>query len=210
MNDRSADQPTLLGDRARHALRVDGPPWARRTADAASGCAVLSLLAGLWYGPAAIALVALVLLGVVLVRLAPLPGQLQALTLSSLVASAWVALLGGFQQVPWLDVVAHTLITGMLAAGAVALLTGPPLRPRGSGPALDRRVDVVLLTTGLGSLLAVIWEIAEWVGHVYVDSAVFVSYDDTIGDLAAGLVGSLLAGVLLGRIIRPRTGGPPR
>ncbi|GAB2617622.1 hypothetical protein [Pseudactinotalea suaedae] len=210
MRERSSDQATVLGDQARHALHVEGPPWARRTADVASGLAILSLLAGLWFGPVAIALVALVLLGVVVVRLAPLPGQLQALTLCSLVGSAWAALLGGYQQIPWLDVVAHTVITGMLAAVATTLLTGPPLRPHGAGRALDRSVDVVLVTTGLGSLLAVIWEIAEWVGHVYVDPAVFVSYDDTIGDLAAGLLGSVLAGLLLARFVRTRTRGPGR
>lgn len=208
MSERSARPPTLLTDQARQALRVDGPRWARLVTDVASVCAVASVLAGLWFGPVAIALVALVLLGVVLVRLAPLPGQMKAVAVSALVASAWAALLGGYQQVPWLDVVAHAVITGLLAAVAAALLTGPPLRPAGSGPVLDRRIDAVLVTTGLGSLLAVIWEIAEWVGHVYIDPDVFVSYDDTIGDLAAAVVGSVLAGLFLGRITRSGTGGP--
>lgn len=192
---------------AQQALRVDGPPWARRTADVGSALAVLSLLAGLWYGPVAVALVALVLLGVVVVRLVPLPGALQAVGVLALVASTWTALLDGYQRVPWLDVVAHALLTGLLAAVAAALLTGPPLRRPGSAPTLARRWDAVLVTTGLGALLAVIWEIAEWVGHTYIDSRVFVSYGDTIGDLAAGLVGSAVAGLLLGRMLRSGAGG---
>lgn len=205
MPERSASFPTLRAQ-AQHALRVDGPPWARRATEAGSTLAVLSLLAGFWYGLVAIALVALVLLGVVVVRLAPLPGQLQATAVLALVASAWTALLGGYQQVPWLDVVAHSLITGLLAAVAATLLTGPPLRRRGSGLVLGRRSDAVVVTTGLGALLAVMWEIGEWVGHTYVDPDIFVSLSDTMGDLAAGVGGSVLAGLLLGRMLRSGRG----
>jgi hypothetical protein len=200
MSGPSTQNRTPLHGQAQHALRVIGPPWARRAADVGSAAAVLSLLAGFWYGPVAVALIALVLLGVVVARLAPLPGQLQAAAVLALVWSAWTALLGGFQQVPWLDVIAHALVTGLLAAVTAALLTGPPLRDSGLG--LGRRADAVLVTTGLGALLAVVWELAEWVGHTYVDRDIFVSYPDTIADLAAGVVGSLAAGLLLGRMLR--------
>jgi hypothetical protein len=40
----------------------------------------------------------------------------------------------------------------------------------------------------------VLWELVELVGHTYIDSTIFVGYTDTIGDLAAGGLGSLLAG----------------
>lgn len=200
MSGPSTEDRTPLHEQAQHALRVAGPPWARGAADLGTAFAVLSLLAGFRYGPVAIALIALVLLGVVVARLAPLPGPLQAAAVLALVWSAWTALLGGFQEVPWLDVVAHTLVTGLLAAVTAALLTGPPLRRAGLD--LGRRADAVLVTTGLGALLAVVWEVAEWFGHTYVDRDIFVSYPDTIGDLAAGVVGSLVAGLLLARMLR--------
>src|SRR5690606_39674308 len=80
---------STLGDLARASLAVRGPLWARRLADAATGLAVLSLAAGLGWGPVAVALVALVLLGVVAVRPADLPGPVQATGLVALLASAW-------------------------------------------------------------------------------------------------------------------------
>lgn len=188
---------STLGDLARASLEVRGPLWARRLADAATGLAVLSLAAGLWWGPVAVALVALVLLGVVAVRLADLPGTVQATGLVALLASAWAALLEGYQAIGWLDVVAHAVITGLLAAVATALLTGPPLRPARTAP--GTRADAVLGTTAIGALLAVVWEVGEWVGHTYLDPAIHVGYDDTVGDLAVGVLGSLVAGVLVAR-----------
>jgi hypothetical protein len=35
----------------------------------------------------------------------------------------------------------------------------------------------------------------EWLGHNFVDSKIFVGYDDTIGDLAADGSGGLLVGL---------------
>ncbi len=43
----------------------------------------------------------------------------------------------------------------------------------------------------------VVWEIGEWFGHTFIDTSIVVEYTDTIGDLAAGGLGSLVAGGLL-------------
>jgi hypothetical protein len=37
----------------------------------------------------------------------------------------------------------------------------------------------------------------EWLGKTYVSSSIFVAYDDTIGDMAVGGLGALVAGALL-------------
>ena len=53
--------------------------------------------------------------------------------------------------------------------------------------------------TGLGATAAVLWEIGEWAGHTFLDPSIYVGYADTVGDLAAGLAGSVVAAVVLAR-----------
>ncbi|WP_418606141.1 hypothetical protein [Georgenia sp. SUBG003] len=54
-----------------------------------------------------------------------------------------------------------------------------------------------MVALAVGLALAVVWELGEWAGHTYLDPAIFVSYDDTIGDLAAGGAGAAVAGAWL-------------
>lgn len=193
-------------------LRVDGPLAARLTADAAAVATILSLMAGLWRDGVAVALFALVLLGQTVLRLVPLRAPVQAGTAVLLVAAAWAALLDAYERISWLDLVMHLLVTGLLAALAVAaLLRSGCLRVAGRGTgqgasaedrisAADRAV-ITVLTAGVGALLAVLWEIGEWFGHTLLDPAIQVGYDDTVGDLAAGVLGAVLAGLVLDRLI---------
>lgn len=53
---------------------------------------------------------------------------------------------------------------------------------------------VVLVVTLLGATTALLWEIYEWLAENYLFSRIPVGYDDTIGDLANGTLGSLVAG----------------
>jgi hypothetical protein len=175
-------------------LKVRGR-WAGLVADAAAVLCVVSLLAGLLDGVVAVALFALVLLGQVVVRLAPLRPIVQAGTALALLVAAWAAMVDAYQQVSWLDIFAHFAVTGLLAILATAAVYRSGWLRRG-----DTALGTVLLATALGVLLAVAWEFGEWVGHTYLDPAIQVGYDDTIGDLAAGLAGSLAAGVLYRRL----------
>lgn len=195
-------------------LRVDGPVAARLTADAAAVVTVLSLVVGLWQDGVAVALFALVLLGQTVLRLAPLRAPVQAGTAVLLVVAAGAALVDAYQRIPWLDLVMHLLVTGLLAALAVgAVLRSGWLRVEGAqaeGPgaaqrpsAVDRTV-VTVLTAGTGALLAVLWEIGEWFGHTVLDPAIQVGYEDTVGDLAAGVLGAVLAGLFLDRLVTGR------
>ncbi|UNX54812.1 hypothetical protein MF406_00445 [Georgenia sp. TF02-10] len=54
-----------------------------------------------------------------------------------------------------------------------------------------------------------LWELGEWVGHTYGDPEIHVGYDDTVGDLAAGLLGSLLAGAIAACVARGRSARVP-
>ncbi|WP_448073880.1 hypothetical protein [Georgenia yuyongxinii] len=178
-------------------LAVTGPRWARSVADVAAALTVLSLVALAFVDGVAVAVFALVLLALVVARLVAASAPLQAVTGAVLLLVAWAAVLSGYERVPWLDVVAHVGATGVLAAVAVvgmtrARLVQVPAGPRGT-------VGLVMVTVAAGLALAVLWELGEWYGHTYVDDGVGVGYDDTVGDLAAGGAGSVLAGLVLGR-----------
>lgn len=197
-------------------LRVEGPPFARLIADAAALLTLFSLVLGLWDSGVAVALYSLVLLGQTVVRLAPLRAPVQAGTAVILVAAAWAAMLDAYQLIPWLDLVAHVVATGLLAAlvAAAVLRLGwlpsrPPARPGHAapwsagvpGPAALRTIHT-LFTAGLGALLAVLWEVGEWAGHTLLDPAIQVGYVDTVGDLTAGVLGAVLAGLFLDQLVQ--------
>ena len=89
----------------------------------------------------------------------------------------------------------HFVATGVIASvGYVALQRSGvlPDRPR-------RRTAIVLLPT-VGLAISAIWEMVEWLGKTFVDSEIFVTYPDTIGDMAVGGAGALLMGLVLARI----------
>lgn len=173
-------------------LLVPGPRWARAAADAVALAGVGSFAAAFWWDGVVVALFALVLLGLTVARLVQLPGALQAATGATLVLSAWAATLDWFVAVPGLDMVAHLAANGLLAVLLMVVLRRTGMVPRDL-PA----VGVIVVTASLGALLAVVWEAGEWFGHTFLSDDIGVGYDDTIGDLVAGTVGSFTGGVLL-------------
>ncbi|WP_313821602.1 hypothetical protein [Citricoccus sp.] len=195
----NASRAARLWQESVRTLRVDGPLPARLIADAAALLTLFSLILGLWDSGVAVALYSLVLLGQTVVRLAPLRTPVQAGTAVILLAAAWAAMLDAYHLIPWLDLVVHVVATGLLAAiGAGALLRSGWLQTSRTAT----RAGQTLLTAGLGALLAVLWEIGEWFGHTLLDPAIQVGYGDTVGDLAAGVLGALLAGLMLDRLVK--------
>ena len=57
----------------------------------------------------------------------------------------------------------------------------------------------VLLVTGLGAVLAITWELAEWWTFIRHGTELDTAYTDTLGDEALGTLGALLAGAMLAR-----------
>jgi hypothetical protein len=155
--------------------------------------AVSAVVAGFGWGTVAFWVTALSLLGVCASRfLALRPAVDIALGLTLLVAS-WSSVLGLYASVPWLDLTVHFAATGLLAAALYVTAVRASIVPTRTP-----RVATAVVTASFGVSAAVLWEIAEWVGHNLVDPSIFVSYDDTIGDLVAGAVGSVLAGCAMG------------
>lgn len=114
-----------------------------------------------------------------------------------LLASGLFSVLSTYQKVGWLDIAAHLLMLWVLTlllhdVLSIHRLITEPLTRR-------TRWGQGLLMLSVGSLLAVLWEIGEWIGHDFIDPGVGVGYRDTISDLAAGLLGSGAAALVLMR-----------
>lgn len=56
------------------------------------------------------------------------------------------------------------------------------------------------MVTGLGALLAILWELAEWYTFIRHGTELVTAYEDTLGDMALGTLGALLAGLLIARV----------
>ncbi|WP_043361723.1 hypothetical protein [Microbacterium testaceum] len=92
------------------------------------------------------------------------------------------------------DLLVHLACTGVLAAVALVLLDDA----RVVEPTGHRRTPIVVATIA-GLALSAVWEMVEWFGYRFITDAIFVTYDDTIGDMMAGGAGALIAGVLASR-----------
>ena len=92
------------------------------------------------------------------------------------------------------DLLVHLACTGVLAAVALVLLDDA----RVVEPTGRRRTSIVVAMIA-GLALSAVWEMVEWFGYRFITDAIFVTYDDTIGDMMAGGAGALIAGVLASR-----------
>jgi hypothetical protein len=69
------------------------------------------------------------------------------------------------------------------------------------------------LVTGLGAILAICWEIAEWYTFIRHGTELGTAYVDTLGDEALGTLGGAVAGglhVVASRRAGTGTGAEPR
>lgn len=147
------------------------------------------------------ALFLLVLGGTMLPRALGAPAWLDATHCSVILFAGWAAILDLYRHVLWLDLVIHGAATGLVA---VMVLLG--LSRLGAVGTVHHRLPrqhlgVVVVTSSLGLAGAVLWELGEWFGHTFLDGRIRVGYGDTVGDLAAGAAGSLLAGLLIARFL---------
>jgi hypothetical protein len=170
-------------------------------ADVVRVAALVSLVVGtLTLGGIAGALFLLVLGGVSVPRALDLPAPLDVAYGASLIFAAWASQLEWYDAVDWLDLAVHLVCTGLIAAVAYLALVRWELLPGAvATPPARASAGVVVVTAGLGAIAAILWEVGEWAGHTYLDEGIGVGYDDTVTDLAAGLLGALIAGLVLAR-----------
>lgn len=138
--------------------------------------AVVFALRGQWVEAAVSMLVALVQVLAWRTRL-PRPWEVYASLTSLFAAVSSFFLL--YEQIPWWDVPVHVLTTG-----AIGVLAGWVLRR-------ERLRGWLIVVSGL--VLSLVWEGLELWGHVVVDPTVYVAPWDTVGDVACGVLGSVVA-----------------
>ena len=144
--------------------------------------------------------------------------------------AAWSVVADGVRVLAALSVLVGTYRAGAVAAALFLLVLGGTTVPRlvavvaaaalarwgavATGDAAHPRAAVVVVVAGLGAVGALLWELGEWFGNAVLDPRIQVGYIDTLGDLAAGLLGSVVAGVVAARtdlLRHARTdGSPPR
>ncbi|WP_182112353.1 MULTISPECIES: hypothetical protein [unclassified Actinotalea] len=157
---------------------------------------LVSLVVALvWRGPVDAALLALVVGGLTIPRLAGVPQPLDAAYGIALIVAAWCGALDVYRAVWWSDLALHLVATGLVAAVGYLVLAHVGAVPDPRGPAGPR--GVVVVTGALGLALSALWEMAEYLGNKHIDATIFVEYADTIEDMAIGGFGSVVAGAAL-------------
>jgi hypothetical protein len=106
--------------------------------------------------------------------------------------AAWSNVLHWYTELLAWDKVVHAILTGLLATLGIIAAQRAGLLPRAR-----HRAGLVAAAVALGLGLGAIWEMLEWTGNAITDAVIFVSYDDTVGDLAADGLGALVAGLAL-------------
>ncbi|MFC0681744.1 hypothetical protein ACFFGH_28265 [Lysobacter korlensis] len=145
-------------------------------------------------------LFAVLFVGLLVPRLTKVPRPFDAAFGLTMLAATWSSALGWYRMIPWLDILIHGVTNGAIAAMVYLVLARLGVVRDLHDP--DRslahsNVTVAVLTTSFGLALGAIWEFLEWSVENFTDIRVHVGYDDSIGDMAIGGSGSLVAGLLL-------------
>lgn len=171
----------------------------QRIADALRVLGVFSVvLALLFHDITDAAIVAFALPGLMFPRFLGMRAWGDITVSATLLVAAWSNVIDLYRTLPWWDIPVHFVL-----AGALAVVTYLFLARRGIVRSPEDRdfttTAAIVLTTALGLALGALWEMVEWFGYAYLTDDIYVTYGDTIGDMAAGGVGALLAGWLMAR-----------
>ncbi|SDO62110.1 hypothetical protein SAMN04487848_1746 [Microbacterium sp. ru370.1] len=164
-------------------------------ADAVRAAAIVIVIVSLFVLPFTdFAVLSMSLPAVMLSRMIGLRSGLDLVTCVTVFVAAGSNVLDLYRAWTGWDLVVHLACTGVLAAVALVLLDDTGV----IAPTGRRRTPIVVATIA-GLALSAVWEMVEWFGYRFITDAIFVTYDDTIGDMIAGGAGALIAGVLASR-----------
>ncbi|GAA1531268.1 putative membrane protein [Microbacterium ginsengiterrae] len=183
--------------------------WA---ADALRLIGFLSVVVALvMYSPTDAGILALATPALVAPRFVGLRGSADVVYCITVLVAAWSNVFDIYRTVVGWDIIVHFVATGVLAGVAYLLLARLGILPLPGTPHHGAAVGIVI-TTALGLALSALWEMIEWLGFTFISDNIFVEYDDTIGDMAAGGAGALVAGVLVAyvRLLDSRVTGAQR
>jgi len=179
-------------------------------ADALRAAALVGIVvAGIGWGPLSGVSLALVAGGMLLPRLLGLRPSVDIAFGIVVLVAVWSSVLDIYLTTRWWDLPMHFVTNGLCAA--LLYIVFVQLGVLADAETLPRPlVTTAVVTLALGMALGVVWEVFEWVGHNFIDNAIFVGYDDSIGDLVWGAAGALLAGCLMRYLAGPSTAAARR
>jgi hypothetical protein len=90
-----------------------------------------------------------------------------------------------YDTISWWDDLNHFVNWALIVAAFCQLLLRLPVG----------RLAGVAIAIGFGAVTAILWEIAEYLTFIHDSSELATAYTDTLGDLALGLTGSVVAAV---------------
>ncbi|MDR5711505.1 hypothetical protein [Nesterenkonia flava] len=150
--------------------------------------------AAIWYSLTDAGILAFALPGVFAPRFLGLRSGADIVCSITLLVAAWSNVFDLYTSISWWDVLIHVVCTAVLAAvvHAWAAHLGVVSAPRETSLSVT-----VMVTAAIGLALSALWEMVEWFGYVAITTDIYVTYHDTIGDMAAGGAGACAAGLLL-------------
>lgn len=157
--------------------------------------AVLHLLTGQWEAGLRFGLLALI---IGIARWGDVPPPFAAAFAVLALLATWASVHHWYRQIAPADEIVHLLTPASLAAVLYFLLVRARVMPDAQVSRRELRSwTPVLWVTLAGVAAAVLWEFYEWGVEQVAPSSVIVGYTDTVVDLAAGAVGSVVAGRLV-------------
>ena len=116
----------------------------------------------------------------------------------TVLVAAWSNVIDLYRTLPWWDIPVHFVLAGTMAVVAYLFLARHGIVRTPGAPGFTTTGAIVLATV-LGLALGALWEMVEWFGYAYLTEDIYVTYEDTIGDMAAGGLGAVFAGWLMAR-----------
>ena len=166
-------------------------------AEALRFVAVLSVVVtAIFFEPSDAGIIAFALPGFVAPRFLGVRAGMDMVFVATLLIAAWSNIFDLYTSIGWWDLVVHLAGNGVIAAGLYLLLARGKVVPDPRGTTFTKGSGIVL-TAMMGLALSALWEMVEWFGRAFISDQIFIAYDDTIGDIAMGGLGSLAAGFVV-------------
>ena len=174
-------------------------------ADALRILGVLSVIAAaIWSSATDAGILALALPALMLPRVLGMRAGADILLGVTVLVAAGSNIFDLYRTIAGWDLVVHFVCTGVIAATGYLLLARCLVIPAQGAEGFRKRTAIVVCTT-LGLAVSAVWEMIEWAGRTFITAEIFVTYQDTIGDMAVGGLGALVAGIVVAlvRLERP-------
>lgn len=178
---------------------------------AADGLRVVGVLAviaaAVWLKPTDAGIAALALPALMLPRMLGLRPWFDVVACVVVLVAAWSNVLDLYRTITGWDLLLHGVCTGVLAIVLAVVIERTEVAALTRDAGVRPRTPLVMLPL-LALAISAVWEMIEWVGWAFLSDDIFVTYQDTIGDMVLGGVGGVLAGALLAWTRVERRGAP--